>query len=171
MISFVFSSWIINEFEKHWDQFANNTSQQIPLWFFCTEVKLRPDIGCRGALELPLGLLWKVSLEYWAGCWLSMGRTTFVEYSGHDLISAFRFRNFSSNSILFKHGKQDATLSALMVVFSACVGWLTLVSLGTGREDRLFYFWSIFAKNSLGYLLGRLSGLGHMPLERNTRNP
>jgi len=82
-----------------------------------------------------------------------MGRTTFVKYSGHDLISRFRFRNCCSKSLSFKHGKQAAKLSAVIVVFSGCVGWLALVYLETWREDSLFCFLSISANITSGIFL------------------
>ena len=56
-----------------------------------------------------------------SGLFIINGKHNIVKYSGHDLISGFRLRNFSSNSLSFKHGKQDAKPSALIVVFSACV--------------------------------------------------
>lgn len=76
-----------------------------------------------------------------------------MKYSGHDLISRFRFRNCCSKSLSFIDGKQGAKLSAVIVVFSGCVGRLALVSLETWREESLFCFLSISANMTSGIFL------------------
>jgi len=68
------------------------------------------------------------------------------------------FRGSDSETValnLFRSNmaSKGAKLSAVIVVFSGCVGWLALVSLETWREDSLFCFLSISANMTSGIFL------------------